>query len=139
MIFLKVVGATASAIVLSAFPMLVGATYAAPGDSWNLSVPSAKLASPSSTITPSLNNLQRERVMEFRVTIADGSIVALPHIPPGWKLEITNDLALHETTIVGRALGGVAAVDLDFFEGFIVVLEGAGNRGDVGCARCAAG
>jgi hypothetical protein len=73
---------------------------------------------------PNLQIGKRERIVEFRVTIAQGSVASVPRIPPGWFLHI--DLPFQWKTVVtaGSVIGvaDLTSNKVEYFNDFLIIV-----------------
>lgn len=69
---------------------------------------------------PRLALKKGERVVGFDIHFTSGRIAAMPKVPMGWTISVSND-ASWLTSIEGRIIVGAAAVGPSFFRGFILI------------------
>jgi len=83
----------------------------------------AKCVERLSLSIPNLRIERKERIVEFRVTILQGSVASIPRIPPGWFMHI--DLPFQWKTVVtaGSVIGvaDLTSNEVKYFDDFLII------------------
>ena len=69
---------------------------------------------------PDLRVAAGERVVSFHFELTSARIAQIPDVPIGWNISVDNDPSWN-TKIDASTIVAAAAVDVEFFKGFVVV------------------